>query len=124
MQNQLFNESPADTNINLIPKDGVVHYFQSVFDAATCDQIYQTLLVSLDWQPDQLWMFGKKIITQRKVAWIGDSGCSYTYSGVKKEPQTWTTELLQIKVQAERLAQCTYNSCLLNLYHNGNEAMG
>jgi alkylated DNA repair dioxygenase AlkB len=124
MQIQLFNESPADTNINLIPKDGVVHYFQSVFDAATCDQIYQTLLVSLDWQPDQLRMFGKKIITQRKVAWIGDSGCSYTYSGVKKEPQTWTTELLQIKVQAERLAQCTYNSCLLNLYHNGNEAMG
>jgi len=124
MQIQLFNESPADTNINLIPKDGVVHYFQSVFDAATCDQIYQTLLVSLDWQPDQLWMFGKKIITQRKVAWIGDSGCSYTYSGVKKEPQTWTTELLQIRAQAERLAQCTYNSCLLNLYHNGNEAMG
>jgi alkylated DNA repair dioxygenase AlkB len=124
MQNQLFDQSKADTSINLLPRDGIVYYFHSFFDETKCHQFYQTLLVSLDWQPDQIWMFGKKITTQRKVAWIGDSGCSYTYSGVKKEPQAWTSELLEIKAQAEELAQCKYNSCLLNLYHNGNEAMG
>ncbi len=123
-QSHLFDQSKADTSINLLPKDGIAYYFQSVFDETKCNQLYQTLLVSLDWQPDQIWMFGKKIITQRKVAWIGDSGCSYTYSGVKKEPQAWTSELLEIKTQAEELAQCKYNSCLLNLYHDGNEGMG
>jgi len=69
-------------------------------------------------------MFGKMITTKRKVAWVGDSNCSYTYSGVKKNPQAWTAELLQIKIQLEKLSGCLFNSCLLNLYHNGEEGMG
>lgn len=69
-------------------------------------------------------MFGRLITTKRKVAWIGDAGCSYTYSGVQKFPQAWTTELLEIKHQVETLANVRFNSCLLNLYHDGNEGMG
>jgi len=124
MQNELFQQTQADPKINLLPKNGVAHYFQGIFDDVTSDFLYQALLSSLDWQPDQLWMFGKKVATQRKVAWIGDSGCSYTYSGIKKEPQPWTSELLEIKSKVEELAQWKFNSCLLNLYHNGNEGMG
>lgn len=69
-------------------------------------------------------MFGKLITTKRKVAWVGDAGCSYTYSGVKKFPQAWTPALLEIKQKVEALAQHTFNSCLLNLYHDGSEGMG
>ena len=69
-------------------------------------------------------MFGKKVITQRKVAWIADRGVSYTYSGVKKQPQIWTPEILAIKKRVEELTNSKINSCLLNLYHNGEEGMG
>ena len=31
---------------------------------------------------------------------------------------------MEIKGKAEELVQWKYNSCLLNLYHNGNEGMG
>jgi alkylated DNA repair dioxygenase AlkB len=69
-------------------------------------------------------MFGRLVKSGRKVAWVGDEGCAYTYSGVKKEPQPWTPELLLIKNQLETIAQCEFNSCLLNLYHDGSEGMG
>jgi alkylated DNA repair dioxygenase AlkB len=69
-------------------------------------------------------MFGKLVTTKREVAWVGDAGCSYTYSGVKKFPQAWTPELIHIKHTAEALAHHKFNSCLLNLYHDGDQGMG
>ena len=79
---------------------------------------------SLVWESDQLIMFGKVVTTRRKVAWVGDSKCSYTYSGVQKIPQAWTSDLLLIKEQLEAMARCQFNSCLLNFYHDGDDGMG
>jgi len=79
---------------------------------------------SVSWESDRIQMFGKLITTSRKVAWFGDPECLYTYSGVQKSPQDWSKELLQIKHKLEALIGHTYNSCLLNLYHNGKEGMG
>ena len=63
-------------------------------------------------------MFGNLVSTRRKVAWVGDQNCAYTYSGVKKYAQPWTSELLAIKCQLEELAKSDFNSCLLNFYHD------
>jgi len=68
-------------------------------------------------------MFGKRIVTNRKVAWYGDSNYSYSYSNSTKQALSWTKELLELKACAEKLSETTFNSCLLNLYHNGNEGM-
>jgi alkylated DNA repair dioxygenase AlkB len=110
--------------INLLPKDGHIEYLPSIFDPLACAKLFEMLAKSLDWRCDQLYMFGKLITTKRKVAWVGDEGCAYTYSGVKKEPQAWTPELMLIKSKLEAIAQCKFNSCLLNLYHDGSEGMG
>ncbi len=110
--------------MNLLPKDGSATYFPGIFNPERCAALYDALNKTIDWREDQLVMFGRLIITKRKVAWIGDAGCSYTYSGVQKFPQAWTTELLEIKHQVETLANVRFNSCLLNLYHDGNEGMG
>ncbi|MGE8380906.1 MAG: alpha-ketoglutarate-dependent dioxygenase AlkB family protein, partial [Sphingobacterium sp.] len=40
-----------------------------------------------------------------------------------KRALPWTKELLELKTLAELKTQETYNSCLLNLYHNGDEGM-
>lgn len=110
--------------MNLLSKDGHALYISSVFDENSCDALFASLLNTVNWKEDQLVMFGKLITTKRKVAWVGDAGCSYTYSGVKKFPQAWTPALLEIKQKVEALAQHTFNSCLLNLYHDGSEGMG
>ncbi|HQR84123.1 MAG TPA: alpha-ketoglutarate-dependent dioxygenase AlkB [Polynucleobacter sp.] len=124
MQIPLFEPDNTQAPPNLLRKDGYAQYFAKVFSSANCETLLNTLLQTLDWQPDHLTMFGKQVITKRKVVWIGDKGCSYTYSGQKKDPQSWTPELLIIKEQLEDLAAWKFNSCLLNLYHDGNEAMG
>lgn len=114
----------SQVDVNLLPKDGCVTYIPNVFDSSNCSALFALLRSTLDWQQDQLFMFGKLITTKREVAWVGDAGCSYTYSGVKKNPQVWTQELLGIKRSAEALAHHTFNSCLLNLYHDGDQGMG
>jgi alkylated DNA repair dioxygenase AlkB len=129
MQTSLFEAasaeaSPANSGIGLLSKDGHALYIPSVFDENSCDVLFASLLNTVSWKEDQLVMFGKLITTKRKVAWVGDAGCSYTYSGVKKFPQAWTPALLEIKQKVEALAQHTFNSCLLNLYHDGSEGMG
>ena len=87
MQIEIFEKTSTNDDVNLLPRDGLAYYYQDIFERAESDHLFQTLMNSLDWQPDQLFMFGKKVVTQRKVAWIADSGASYTYSGVKKQPQ-------------------------------------
>lgn len=116
----LFN---LDTPINLLPYDGEVNYYGQVMDIATADEYLQTLLNTIAWKNDEAIIFGKHIITKRKVAWYGDAGFSYTYSGTTKQALGWTPELLKLKQLIETLTGDKFNSCLLNLYHNGNEGM-
>jgi len=124
MQSPLFDPEPTDCALNLLPADGSVHYYPKVFDEIHSVRLMTLLQDSLKWEPDQLVMYGKKITTQRKVAWVANPKCSYTYSGVLKSPQAWTSELLLIKERLEAIAQCEFNSCLLNLYHDGDDGMG
>ncbi|MEY4495723.1 MAG: hypothetical protein RL744_787 [Pseudomonadota bacterium] len=124
MQNSLFNQSNSSDPICLLDKDGRAEYFHHFYDVDESDHLYQCLLSSLLWEADEIRMFGNLVRTARKVVWVGDPECAYTYSGIQKIPQGWTQELLQIKHKLEQLTGHTYNSCLLNLYHSGAEGMG
>ena len=124
MQSLLFDRHSIDCTLNLLPKDGEAHYLPGVIDGAAATQLMSKLQDTLIWEPDQLVMFGKRITTRRKVAWVADPNCTYTYSGVLKTPQPWLPELLLIKNQLETISQCEFNSCLLNFYHDGDDGMG
>ena len=63
------------------------------------------------------------IITKRKVDWHGDKPFDYTYSKTTKSALPWTKELLELKEIIENKTGEKFNSCLLNLYHNGDEGM-
>ncbi len=117
---KLFPENPA---INLLPYDGSVHYFGSILSAIENDLYYKTLLKTIDWKHDEAIIFGKRIVTARKVAWYGDHPYDYTYSNTTKTALYWTDELLALKQLTETLTGVKFNSCLLNLYHNGSEGM-
>ncbi len=116
-------EIAADKNINLLPEGGTVNYFGKIMNQQEADHYLQTLLSGIEWKNDEAVIFGRHIITKRKVAWYGDREFSYTYSNITKEAQVWTKELLELKRIAEGLSGEHYNSCLLNLYHNGEEGM-
>jgi alkylated DNA repair dioxygenase AlkB len=118
----LFNTGP-DSTINLLPKDGTVNYYGRIFKKDEADQFLQLLPDTINWKNDEAIIFGKLIVTKRKVAWYGDRDFEYTYSNSTKRALPWTNELLQLKAMVEKQTGEQFNSCLLNLYHNGDEGM-
>lgn len=108
---------------NILPYDGTVNYYGKVMDAAEADRYLEILLNTIAWKHDEARIFGRHIITKRKIAWYGDTDFSYAYSGATRVALPWTVDLLQLKTLTETLTGERYNSCLLNLYHTGDEGM-
>ncbi|MCC6289327.1 MAG: alpha-ketoglutarate-dependent dioxygenase AlkB [Chitinophagaceae bacterium] len=115
--------SLMDKNENLLPHDGIVQYYGRLFSKEKADYYLKSLLDTIAWRNDEAVIFGKKIITKRKVAWYGDKPFEYTYSNIIKIALPWTNDLLDLKDITEQESGETFNSCLLNLYHNGDEGM-
>lgn len=109
--------------VSILPHDGEVWYTAHFFGPIQSANYFQRLYDELDWQRDELLMFGKRIITKRMVTWYGDSELSYTYSKIERKAKPWPAVLWEIKEYLEKSTQTTFNSCLGNLYHNGEEGM-
>ena len=122
MTTTILNKSRASNNI--LNKDGIVNYYGKILFSEEANQYFDLLMKNIQWEKDEVVIFGKHITTKRKVAWYGDSEYLYTYSGTTKRALAWTNELLKLKQIVEKYAETKFNSCLLNLYQNGNEGMG
>ena len=115
---------PPDAERNLLPCDGVLRYAGPVLSPSEADEVFQTLLGEIAWRQDEVVMFGRSIVTSRKVAWYAASGQAYTYSGTTRQALPFTETLLQLKSLTESRTGAVFNACLLNLYHHGGEGMG
>jgi len=111
------------TTINLLPQDGAADYYGKILATADAQYYLDCLLKKIEWRNDEATIFGRHIITKRKVAWYGDDNYSYAYSGHTRQALNWTPELLELKSAIERIVDARFNSCLLNLYHDGDEGM-
>ncbi len=118
----LFNNEPNSPR-NLLPKDGTVHYYGKVLTDQEANQYFDCLMHTIEWKNDEVLIYGKRITTKRKVAWYGDTDFEYTYSKITKRALPWTPELAALKSLIEAKTGETFNSCLLNLYHSGEEGM-
>lgn len=110
--------------INLLPNGGTAIYYGQILNQQESQYYFERLIENIDWRNDEVIIFGKHIITKRKVAWYGDIPYAYTYSNATKQALTWTQELATLKAMTEEITETKFNSCLLNLYHNGEESMG
>jgi alkylated DNA repair dioxygenase AlkB len=108
---------------NLLPFDGSADYYGAILTATAAEAYMETLMTSIEWKHDEAVIFGRHIVTKRKVAWYGDGDYGYKYSGIVRQALPWTTALLELKQLTEQLTDTSYNSCLLNLYHDGDEGM-
>jgi alkylated DNA repair dioxygenase AlkB len=116
----LFDTDPDE---NLLPYDGTANYFGPVIATNDADDYFQKLINLIPWQQDEVVIYGKRYITRRKTAWYGDKDFDYTYSGTSRSASRWAPELKELKNLVERISDATYNSCLLNLYHDGSDGM-
>jgi alkylated DNA repair dioxygenase AlkB len=104
--------------------DGVAHYYSKILTFDQANRYFHSLLQNITCKNDELVVFGNHIVTKRKTAWYGDSNYQYIYSNTLKQALPRTRELVKLKHIVENLSNTKFNSCLLNLYHDGNEGMG
>ena len=116
----LFNH---DSTTNLLPYDGIVEYQGCIMSLESSKIYFNALLTSIEWKHDESFIYGKHHITKRMVAWYGDEAFQYSYSNATKKALQWTNELLELKSIVEEHSSEKFNSCLLNLYHTGDEGM-
>ncbi|NQY31371.1 MAG: hypothetical protein HRT69_18135, partial [Flavobacteriaceae bacterium] len=75
-QMDLFNNEIGE-GYNFLPKDGEVNYYGSIMSKIEGDDYFEKLLLNINWKNDEAILFGKRIITKRKVAWYGDEQFEY-----------------------------------------------
>jgi len=78
------------------------------------------------WRQEHM-TFGKdnQVPLPRVVAWYGDPGANYYYSGIHNEPLPWTDTLLELKRKCDAiLPESRFNSVLLNYYRDGHDSIG
>lgn len=109
--------------VNLLPYDGEVYYYPGFISGSRTTELFRELQESIAWEHDKVRMFGKEITTKRKVGWYGDQPYTYHYSGVSRRARPFTEGLRELRDKASALARQEFNSCLLNLYHDGSEGM-
>lgn len=118
-QGSLFDEGPTE----LLPIDSSALLHTAGFEAEHTQRIFEQLLEEIPWEQRQVRMFGKLIDQPRLVAWFGDSGASYTYSGLTLMPHPWTAVVDECRKRCEELAGVSFNSGLANLYRNGQDTV-
>lgn len=119
---ELFSRE-IDESKNWLPQDGIVNYYGKLVTDEDADFYFKQLFDSIEWKNDEAVIFGKHYITKRKVAWYADQPFEYKYSNITKKALPWTPELLKLKRLTEDRTGEQFNSCLLNLYHSGEEGM-
>lgn len=120
MDSSLKINNPLD---NLLPYDGAVYYYSTIISLKTANDFYDALMREIQWENDKVIIYGKTIITKRKVAWYAEHPFLYTYSKITKTAKAWLPILEELKALVESQSGEKYNSCLLNLYHDGTEGM-
>lgn len=119
--NDLFSQKESE---NLLPFDGSALLFGDFLNVEESQHFFNALLDTIEWRHDEIVIFGRRIITNRKVGWYGDKPYKYIYSKTEKVALLWTEVLMVLKSKIEQKTGARFNTCLLNLYHNGSEGMG
>lgn len=99
-------------------------YYPNFFEKELADHYFKILSHQLNWQIEHYRIFGKTVPSPRLIAWYGNEGLNYRYSGIDHQPLAWTKELIHIKNDLEASLNHHFNSVLANLYRDGRDSMG
>lgn len=84
----------------------------------------EALAAELPLRADTFTLFGRSVAVPRLVAYHGDPGCAYRYSGQTYPAQAWTPGLLRLRALLERRSGLRYTGVLANYYRDGRDSVG
>jgi alkylated DNA repair dioxygenase AlkB len=100
-----------------------IHYHPNWLNLDQSDQLFKNLSLKINWQTEEIKIFGKTQKVPRLISFCGDQNINYRYSGKNHQCTGWFKDLLPIK---NRLLEEGYdfNFVLLNYYRDGQDYMG
>lgn len=87
-------------------------------------KLLSDLIRDTPWRSEEVIVWGKRHLQPRLIAWFGDEGRNYTYSGISMNPLPWTKTLSKLRTLIESTCDEKFNSVLLNYYRDGRDSMG
>jgi len=116
---------PAQDGLEHIPVQGTEMYYLRHLPLVQPPHIVMGRLIDeVPWRAENIVVWGRSYPQPRLIAWYGDVGKNYTYSGIHLEALPWTRVLLDIKSRVEAVAGTDFNSVLLNYYRDHRDSMG
>lgn len=100
-----------------------IYLYPSLFSPHESDTLLADLTANIAWEQKTIQFMGRQVPQPRMMAWYGDEGKTYTYSGLTVQPLAWTATLRAIKERVETVTPTRFNSVLLNLYRDGNDSV-
>lgn len=102
-----------------IPFEYYPHYLPETLANALLDALYE----ELSWSQESLRMYGKTIPFPRLMAWYGEPGTAYRFSGKTHHPQEPIAQLRALMELLQTDFGKPYNAVLANAYRGGSDSM-
>lgn len=103
--------------------DADVSLYPSLYSNIEADLLFNELKEVVEWEVEEIAMYGQKYKLPRLTAWYGDKGKTYTYSGITSCARPWNDCLLKIKNKIETGFQVSFNSVLINFYRSEHDSV-
>jgi len=99
-------------------------YIGNFLDSVQAFHLLRKLYAELDWQQQEIRLFGRRLLQPRLSCWYGDEDAQYCYSGLRLNPLPWHPELCRLRHMLQETLQFQFNSVLANAYRDGRDSMG
>ncbi len=106
------------------PVAGLVSYRPEFLDRTAASALQTRLTAAAPWQQESLKLYGREVTVPRLVAWFGDSGVNYRYSGADHRCDGWLPELEPVVLRLAAEHGLVSNLVLVNRYRSGVDHMG
>lgn len=101
-----------------------LHFWPDFLKENQADELFEELKTSNLWRQDKVKVFGKTYDQPRLCFLAADRKVNYTYSGLTLPAVDFSKSLSLIKTRIEQTSSTRFNSCLANLYRDGNDSNG
>lgn len=110
--------------INLSIDGAKLLFWPNFLSPIEADKLFTELIKVNLWRQDKVKVFGKIYDQPRLCFLAADQKINYTYSGLTLPAVKFSKSLLSLKNRIEETTSAKFNSCLANLYRDGNDSNG
>ncbi len=99
-------------------------YIPDFLPVRSANRLVERLWADLQWDQQDIMLFGRRIPQPRLTSWYGDPDAHYSYSGLNLHPLPWHPDLLELRRLLQERLRHDFNSVLANAYRDGHDSMG